>query len=328
MNNTQQLLIKCLADGRFHSGEELGREAGVSRAAVWKHLQQLDALGIDVTRQKGKGYVVAGGLSLLDESRIRSLLSSDAASVLAGLHLLLQTASTNQFLLDRVKSADAHAQACFVERQTAGRGRRGREWVSPFAANIYMSMAWRFTLGVAALEGLSLAVGVAVCEALQAMGYEHLQLKWPNDILLNGRKLAGILIELAGDASGECFVVVGLGLNVNMPEPAAAQIDQPWTDLASISAGLPDRNGIAATLLNGLTPLLSGYERDGFGRYRGAWESRNAYQGQIVSLITPATTVSGVMLGVSDSGGLRLQVDGLEQVHLGGEISLRPRCSA
>lgn len=323
MNSTQQLLIKCLADGCFHSGEELGREAGVSRAAVWKHLQQLDALGIDVTRQKGRGYVVVGGLSLLDADRMQSLLTAEAAALLSALDILLQTESTNQYLLDQVASSGAHAQVCFAERQTRGRGRRGRHWVSPFAANIYMSMSWRFTQGVAALEGLSLAIGVAVCDALQAMGFEHLQLKWPNDILLGGRKLAGILIELAGDVSGECYVVVGLGLNVNMPNSMAMQIDQPWTDLASISTGLPDRNRIAAMLLNGLIPLLSRYEQDGFGRYRGAWESRNAYQGQRVNLITPATTVSGVMLGVSGSGGLRLQVDGLEQVYLGGEVSLR-----
>lgn len=323
MNSSLIRLIECLADGQFHSGEELGRIIGVSRAAVWKHLQQLEDLGLNLVRRKGLGYAIQGGLSLLKDGDIRNNLTGKATSLLNALIIEAQTTSTNQVLLDAVRNGLGHGQVCLAEQQTAGRGRRGRSWISPYAANIYLSAGWRFTQGVTALEGLSLAVGVAVCSALESLGYRQLQLKWPNDVLLRERKLAGILIELAGDVSGECFVIVGIGLNVRMPELSGDAIDQPWIDLASENSGVIDRNQLVAALINELLPMLSDFESDGFAVWKSAWEARNAFLGRPVRLITPASTTEGIMLGVSDSGGVRLNVNGEEELFLGGEISLR-----
>jgi len=323
LSKTLRQLIERLADGQFHSGEELGKLIGVSRAAIWKHLQQLEALGVYLIRRKGLGYALDGGLSLLKEAHIAELLTRQSISSLQSFTVLEQTVSTNQVILDAIRNGRSHGHVCLAEQQTGGRGRRGRTWVSPYAANIYLSLGWRFTQGVTALEGLSLAVGVAVCETLENLGYQHLTLKWPNDILMHQKKLAGILIELAGDASGECYVVIGIGLNVRMPDIAAAGIDQPWIDLASISKSPIDRNQLAAALINSLIMLLSSYEAVGFAGYKSAWESRNAFLNEKVQLITPSKVTEGKMLGVNDSGGVRLEVEGKEALFLGGEISLR-----
>ncbi|SMF45176.1 BirA family transcriptional regulator, biotin operon repressor / biotin-[acetyl-CoA-carboxylase] ligase [Alteromonadaceae bacterium Bs31] len=325
MQSKQTQLLAVLADGNYHSGENLGELLGVSRAAVWKQLQQLEQLGIEVKSQKGKGYCIEGGLSLLSAKSIMAALSSDAAELLTRLDVLNGVDSTNQYLLEKVTQSEVHGLVCTAEQQTAGRGRRGRPWVSPYGGNIYLSLAWRFSQGVAAVEGLSLAVGVAVAQALEGLGCEGLVLKWPNDVLYKGKKLGGILLELAGDASGEFHVIVGIGLNVRMAKGAGAQVDQAWTDLADVGGVSLERNRIIAHLLERLLPMLETYEREGFSQYHSAWEQRNAHLGRTVELESPANTVQGEMLGVTSSGGLRLQVGEREEVFLGGEISVRAK---
>ncbi|WP_236074986.1 biotin--[acetyl-CoA-carboxylase] ligase [Teredinibacter purpureus] len=325
MNEKQLLLVRCLADGEYHSGELLGQIAGVSRAAVWKQLQSLQLLGIEVVSQKGRGYVIKGGLALLSSAALQSALDESAQQMVSKLTILQQTDSTNQAVLNAVPQGAGHGLVVLAEQQTAGRGRRGRVWASPYGANIYLSVGWRFSLGAAALEGLSLAVGVAVAHALKVLGYPQSQLKWPNDVLVDGKKLGGILLEMTGDASGECYVVVGIGLNVRMPVLAGEDIGQPWVDLASLSCseGGRDRSLIAAEILNQLLPLLAGYERMGFSPYRYQWEQLSAHQGQEVVLVTPSEQIKGVQLGVTDAGGVRLQLAVGERVFLGGEISLK-----
>jgi len=328
MNSQQKLLIKSLSDGRYHSGESLGRVAGVGRAAVWKQLKSLEALGLNVTSHRGRGYIIHGGLALLDEQVIVGLLPPNFRSSLNRLELHWQIESTNQWLLDRVVAGgDTHGVVCMAEQQTAGRGRRGREWLSPFGANLYFSVAWRFAQGIAAMEGLSLAVGVAICRALEQLGFSAAQLKWPNDILVCGKKLAGILLEISGDVSGDCHVVVGVGLNVSMPFGVAEKIGQPWVDLQSLLRAdvqqMPHRNTISAAIIEQVLSVLVGYEFKGFQAYRCEWERYSAHIGGDVKLITPRDEIRGVMLGVTDSGGLRMRVDGVERVYLGGELSLR-----
>ncbi|WP_075186048.1 bifunctional biotin--[acetyl-CoA-carboxylase] ligase/biotin operon repressor BirA [Teredinibacter haidensis] len=330
MNSNQLLLIQCLADGEFHSGEKLGELAGISRAAVWKQLQSLQPLGIEVISHKGRGYALGAALSLLGGDKILGRLSEASLPLVSALDVIQQVESTNQTVLQHIGRGGGHGYICLAEQQTAGRGRRGRVWQSPYAANVYLSIGWRFSQGVAALEGLSLAVGVAVAEALCALGYDQPRLKWPNDVLVEGRKLGGILLEMSGDASGDCYIVVGVGLNVRMPEALGASIDQAWVDLASLpakdglKAGL-DRNAVVAALLNELIPLLSNYEQSGFSRYKKRWEKLNAYRDREVSLVMPNSTLDGRMLGVTESGGLRLLVGAEERVFLGGEISVRER---
>jgi birA, biotin-[acetyl-CoA-carboxylase] ligase region len=330
MNSKLYSLLHRLSDGEFHSGEVLGEVAGVSRAAVWKQLQQLQELGVGVVSQRGRGYVIPGGLSLLEARKISAHLQPDVSSRLVGLDILPEVDSTNKFVLERTSMATGHGLVCVAERQKAGRGRRGRTWVSPFGANIYLSVGWSFSQGVAALEGLSLAVGVAVSRALEGLGFLGVQLKWPNDLLVEEKKLGGILLELTGDASGDCSVVTGIGLNVKMPSVMAAHIDQPWADLASLenvrAQSEPeylDRNIIIAAILNELIPMLSAFEGSGFEPYRLEWERLNAHGGSRVNLHTPSQSIEGVVIGVTHAGGLRLMVDGEEKVFLGGELSLR-----
>jgi len=316
-------VLRLMSGGEYFSGEQLGALLGVSRAAVWKQLQLVDALGVSVERKRGKGYRLSRHLSLLGVDKILSFVSEEVKGEISELVVETELASTNKFLMDRCVNRDVvHGVVVTAERQTAGRGRRGREWHSPFAANVYVSIGWSFHQGVSAIEGLSLAVGVAICETLSFFGLHKVELKWPNDILVDGKKLGGVLIELAGDPAGECHVIVGLGLNVVMPSVGVDKIDQPWVDMHSCGIDV-DRNHLMGQLLTRLVTLLSGYEKDRFLAYREAWERLNAHKDQQVSLVTPAKSITGRMLGVTTSGGLRLDVDGEERVFLGGEVSLR-----
>lgn len=317
-------LLPMLADGHFHSGQDLADRLGVSRTAVWKQLNRLEELGLDLESVKGQGYRIPGGLELLEESRLRAGLSETAQSLLGELVLLPTVDSTNAEVLRRLEQGAGTGVVCTAEQQTAGRGRRGREWVSPYARNIYLSLGWEFSQGAAALEGLSLASGVAVCAALQQLGLSGLQLKWPNDVLHQGSKLGGILLEMTGDAAGACQVVLGIGLNVAMPAAPAAAIDQDWTDLARIGGGAaPGRNAVLAALLNELLPLVAGFEQQGFAAWRDAWLALDAFADRAVVLRAGEREMAGVARGVDNRGALQLETTlGLQSLY-GGEISLR-----
>jgi len=315
-------MLDLLADGQFHSGEELGLLLGVSRAAVWKHLQKLEGMGIKLLSVKGRGYCIDGGLDLLDLKKIAEQIRS---TLPIKLNLFHQIDSTNSYLMRHENPA---LQVCLAESQSAGRGRRGRVWVSPFAQNIYCSIGWGFEGGVAALEGLSLAVGLVIVRALQRYGITGLELKWPNDVLYLNRKLAGVLIEIAGDPAGYCQVVVGVGINVAMGDDQDNAISQPWIDLRSILSqqGLPSisRNQLVVTLIDEMVLVLNGYEKAGFSRYCAEWQSLNAHAGQMIELHNGNIVCSGVCVGVNEVGALLLETaQGREMFH-GGEISLRP----
>ncbi len=320
-------LLQLLADGDFHSGEELGELLGVSRTAVWKHLKKLEPLGLSLQSVKGKGYRLEGGLELLDSARIGAGLNAAARDLHSELDIQPVIDSTNTRALARAAAADASGYVCLAEQQTAGKGRRGRRWVSPFGKNIYLSVVWGFGGGAAVLEGLSLAVSVAVVRALRAAageraGLDDIRLKWPNDVLWRDRKLAGILLEMTGDVSSYCQVVTGIGINVAMPAQAGAAIDQAWVDMETI-AGRCSRNQLVAQLLNQLLPLLRDYHTSGFASLRREWELLDAYRDCEVELQTGTQLLAGLARGVDDSGALRLEIDGSEQTFSGGEVSLR-----
>lgn len=315
-------LLALLGDGQFHSGESLGVALGVSRTAVWKQLQKLEELGLTVESVKGQGYRLAGGIELLSRERIQAGLSVQAADYLAQLDIENLCPSTNLQAMAWVEAGHGAGYVCLAEYQSAGRGRRGRQWVSPYGSNIYMSVVAEFQGGVAQLEGLSLAVGVALVRALNQLDVAGVELKWPNDVLCQGRKLAGILLEMTGDVTGACQVVVGVGLNFRMPQAAAAGIDQPWIDLTSVSPEL-SRNELVIAVLNQLLPLLASYAEDGFVLYRKPWEGMHAYQNQKVAMHQGNSVISGKALGVTATGALILDVDGQLQEFSGGEVSLR-----
>jgi BirA family biotin operon repressor/biotin-[acetyl-CoA-carboxylase] ligase len=313
-----------LADGNFHSGQDLADRLGVSRTAVWKQLQRLHALGLELESVRGRGYRIPGGMELLDPEFVRTALSPGAARLLTELVVEPVIDSTNAEAQRRIASGARSGLVCVAEQQTAGRGRRGRQWISPFGRNIYLSLVWEFTRGATALEGLSLAVGVAVARALADCALPPVQLKWPNDILFDGAKLGGILLEMTGDASGVCQVVVGVGINVAMPRSAGGAIDQAWTDLATLNGGTaPGRNRVLTALLDELLPLAAGFERQGFHHWREAWTQLDAFADQAVVMVSGDRRQAGIARGVDERGALQLETTVGHISIFGGELSLR-----
>ncbi|KEA63441.1 Biotin--protein ligase [Marinobacterium lacunae] len=315
-------LLTLLSDGAFHSGRELGEQLGISRSAVWKQIQRLETLGVEVYSVKGRGYRIPSGLDLLDQERFSQALSPEARGRLEQLVFEREVSSTNVLALEALKSG-ARNGLFAAEYQSQGRGRRGREWVSPYAANLCFSLAWRFSAGLAALEGLSLSVGLALREGLQRLGVDDVQLKWPNDLLSQGRKLGGILVEISGDAAGECEVVIGVGINVSMPAAQLEQIGQPCIDVAGLVSGHPGRNVLLATLVESLLQTLDRFECQGFAVMKDQWQQANAHRDAPVRLISGSHEVEGICRGVDDRGALLLESDGRLQAYYGGEISVR-----
>lgn len=314
-------LLRLLSDGEYHSGEAVGDVLGVSRAAVWKQLQKLESLGLTLESTKGKGYRLLEPLALLDDERIRAL--AGAAGLSNQFHLHLDIDSTNAELLRLINSGEANpGDVVLAESQQAGRGRRGREWVSPFAQNLYYSMAWDFEGGAASLDGLSLVVGLSLVQALADYELEGVGVKWPNDILVNGRKLAGILLEITGDPTGLCHVVIGIGVNVNM-RSAAGAIDQPWTSLAQKLSASVDRNALLVRLTQMLAANLQQFEQQGFSGFCDQWAALDAFAGQSVVVTQGAEQIFGTACGVNSKGELLLEVNGQQQAFNGGEVSLR-----
>ncbi|MBA4501603.1 bifunctional biotin--[acetyl-CoA-carboxylase] ligase/biotin operon repressor BirA [Marinobacterium marinum] len=315
-------LLSVLSDGAFHSGSELGRELGISRSAVWKHMQRLQELGLEVYSVKGRGYRLPGGLDLIDGERLREQLRLDEQDErLAVVEVAIETESTNSQGTQALQQG-IPGGLFVAEYQHAGRGRRGRQWLSPLASSLCFTLAWRFNTGVAALEGLSLAVGLALQQALVELGIDQAGVKWPNDLLVGQAKLAGILIEISGDAAGECQVAIGVGLNVALPERLAEALDQPCVDLRTLGF-TGDRTELLGALVLRLVRVLQDFENGGFARLRSAWEAVHVFQGQSVRLTSGAHTFEGVCLGVTDQGGIRLQTDQGTEVFHGGEVSVR-----
>ena len=320
MDNRERLLRR-MADGRFHSGEALGAELGVSRAAVWKTLRGLEAYGLDVQAVPGRGYRLAEPLELLDRRAIRGRVGPDGQDLLTGLEVRPVVDSTNALLRRRAQELPG-GYACLAEYQEAGRGRRGRDWVSPFGRNLYLSLTWHFDGGAADLSGLSLAVAVAVLRALRRNGVDGVGVKWPNDLLWQDRKLAGVLLEVTGEGNGPWRVVTGVGVNVCMPEGAAEAIDQPWVDVETVRAGL-GRNRLAGDLLDELLTAHATYARAGFEPFREDWRAADCIAGREVVLHTGADSLAGRARGVDDSGALLLEAAGAMQRCVAGEVSLR-----
>lgn len=312
-------ILAQLADGQFHSGEELGVALGISRAAVWKQIQKLDQLDIAYSSVKGKGYRLQDAIELLDEDKIRAGLTQR----LDRLDILPSVDSTNTYLLERARDHMGKRYAVFAEKQEQGRGRRGRQWVSPFGKNIYLSLLVSFHGGIAALEGLSLVVAIAVERALARLGIVDIGLKWPNDVYANGKKLAGILLEVTGEYRDHCQVVIGVGLNLALSERDAQHIEQPWAQLSALAPSL-SRNEVAGALLDSLLQHVDAFAREGFAPHQQYWSERDVYHNQSVRLISANTEVRGVVKGVNRKGELLLHTERGMATFNAGEISVRP----
>lgn len=308
-------LISILADGNFHSGEHLGELLGMSRAAINKHIQTIREWGLDVFTVPGKGYSLPSPIQLLDVERILNQLVDKRVTVLPVVD------STNQYLLDRITELQS-GDACIAEYQQAGRGRRGRQWISPFGANLYLSMFWRLDQGPAAAMGLSLVIGIVMAEVLKDLGAQDVRVKWPNDLYLNDRKLAGILVELTGKTGDAAQLVIGAGINLAMRETNANTINQGWINLQEAGINI-DRNELAATLLNELRQSLPQFEIDGLAPFIARWRALDNFIDRPVKLLIGEQQIFGIARGIDQQGALLLDQDGVIKPFIGGEISLR-----
>jgi BirA family biotin operon repressor/biotin-[acetyl-CoA-carboxylase] ligase len=317
-----QQLVRYLSAAETRSGEAIGNELGCSRTAVWKHVGNLRALGVEVEAVAGKGYRLREPLELLEPDSILTGMVADVSRKLRSLQIESSLDSTNA-ALRRMAVEEQHAAVIIAEHQTLGRGRRGRQWHSPFGRNLYLSMGWKFEKALSELGCLPLVVALATAQALSRAGLSGQQVKWPNDLLLDGRKLCGCLVEVQGDSQGPCHAVLGVGLNVHMPASnSTAAIDQPWTDLNSRVPGC-SRNRLASLLLEELLTALESFAANGFDPFREHWAQLDGLAGRDIEVETGNGPVRGKASGIDESGALKLDT-GTQILRLhSGEVSLR-----
>ena len=306
------------------SGATLARTAGVTRAAVWKQIEALRLKGVPVEAKVGGGYRLPWPTELLEAPRIRAALPAEMLADVGMIEVHWDIDSTSSELARRIPVLDDLAFV-MAETQSAGRGRRGRTWLSPPGMNLYLSVLKRFDSGFASLSGLSLAVGVMLIRALDDLGIRTAGLKWPNDVLAGNAKLAGVLVELSGEYSGPCAAIIGVGLNIRLPDSLHERAGQPITDLAALSGGQPPgRNRVAAAVVASLTEGLRSFERHGFAAFAAEYRASDLLQGQPLRVIDPRGEYNATGEGVDERGALRVRRADGEMVSVdSAEISVR-----
>ena len=260
-------ILELLSDGKFHSGQEIGSHLGVTRAAVWKQMQKLRSSGVEFGAVRGLGYRIENGIELLSVEKITRYFSPLAKKICLINDVLSVVDSTNTYARKKVESGPSHGTLIITEYQTSGRGRRGKTWFSPLGGNLALSLIWDFERGTQVLDGLSLAVGVAVRRAFSELGCKGVELKWPNDLQIKGKKIGGILIEMMGDPLGEFTVIIGLGINYKLPRESDEIIGQPHTDVVSEWPNQVSRNALCGSVVNQLIIALLVFERQGFNPF-------------------------------------------------------------
>jgi BirA family transcriptional regulator, biotin operon repressor / biotin---[acetyl-CoA-carboxylase] ligase len=322
----RERLIGLLADGEFHSGEHLARSLGVSRTAVWKHLQGFGELGLELHKVQKRGYRLARPIDLLDAATIRRLVSPDQRRKLRSLDVLSQTDSTNSRLLAVSDLPAGRADVCVAEFQSAGRGRRGRDWIAPFGGAICLSLGWLFPESPRQLSALSLAVGVAVLRALERFDARDIGLKWPNDVLVAGRKVGGVLCELRAEAGGPAYVVIGVGLNVRLGALArraiaATGVQAADLDDAHISV---KRDAVVAALIDELIAAVEAFQREGLLPFIQAWRDADALHGAETQVVIGEALHRGIARGIDADGALMLETPAGVLRFVSGEVTVRP----
>lgn len=319
-------LLRILSDGNYHSGTALGQALHVSRASISNMLREVDRYGLIIHRVHGRGYRWLNPIQWLDRDQIRYYLAEEADAL--AIEVVETVESTNSLLLQRAMNHDIAAskskQVLVAELQTQGRGRRGRTWFSGLGDSLTFSILWPSQCAVNALSGLSLAVGVAIVRALTSLKICDVSLKWPNDVLFDHSKLAGVLIELHGDMLSPGTVIIGIGLNFKLSNATKNQVDQKIIDIVSIIGSIPDRNQLLAVLLKKLIKVLDVFELSGFEPFAKEWERYHAYQGKAIQVNFPDGTIkNGVAIGIASDGALQINTStGIVQLR-SGEISLR-----
>ncbi|CAI87948.1 MULTISPECIES: bifunctional biotin--[acetyl-CoA-carboxylase] ligase/biotin operon repressor BirA [Pseudoalteromonas] len=316
-------ILNALNQGGFISGQVLGEQLGISRAAISKHIKSLQEMGLDIFKVTGKGYSLNSQVGLLNQAQIQQHYQAlGATTAKVEVHPIID--STNSELMRRIQAKTELESGTVIvaEMQQLGRGRRGRVWQSPFGANLYYSYFWRLDDGIQAAMGVSIVVGLAVYDAIKALYNIEVELKWPNDIYLNKQKLAGVLVELDAQPQGPCQLVIGIGINLQMPESFSQHIDQAWTDLSQHTQQL-NKNQLVASLTYYLEQRLEQYSESGLQSMHQQWNALNAFAGECVELNTGHRSWRGICEGIDPQGGIRIRQDGEVKSYYGGEISLR-----
>lgn len=319
----QRQLLEQLSDCSFHSGEELAQLLGVSRTAIWKQIQSLRSdYNLDIHAVHGRGYRLADSLELLNADQITDALSMQQLKMLGQLQIHVSVDSTNSHLKKQMLQGIDSGSVCLSEYQSAGRGRRGRGWVSPFGCNLYLSLYWRFERSMTEIGGVSIAVGTVLASVLSEQT-ANVALKWPNDVLVDGKKIAGILVDVQGAADGPVDAVIGIGVNLHLPAHASRQIDQPWTDLQRQGDKAILRNQFAARLLGEMLEAMELFQHHQLTPFVPRWRQYDLFHGEQVTLFHPDRKIRGIHKGIADDGSLLLEVGGRVCRFQSGEVSLR-----
>jgi len=321
-----QRVFQRLDARSFQSGETLAEGLSVTRAAVWKAVEQLRELGVQLDAQTNRGYRLGAGVSPLLAERIAALLPPTVRDQIETLQVEWSLDSTNTRLLESFPPAANRAAVILAEHQWGGRGRRGRGWVAPPGGALCLSIAWQYPDMPDDLSALSLVTGVAVVNALSALGVRDLRLKWPNDLVTARGKLGGILIEMRAEAGGPVHVVIGIGINVLLDDAARGAVQATGNiadDLGMQGVPVPDRNAIVAALLGNLVPSLQDFPRHGLTPYLATWQQCDALQGQEVRVENAGEITRGVARGIDAHGALLLETPGGVQRFISGEVSVR-----
>lgn len=322
LSTTQLQLLDFLADGQCYSGNSLGDRLTMTRSAVWKHIEQLRDWGIAIHRIAGQGYQLAAPLILLNEQKIRNALAKTPFNKALQLHLSTEINSTNLKLKELIPTTAL--AVCCAEKQTQGRGRFGRHWVSPFGENIYFSAGWQWQGCLSRLSGLSLVVSLAVLACLKDQGIEHdILVKWPNDVLWQQKKLAGILVEINAESHGNAQIIIGIGINVNTDTQKQQLPDKPWCSLYEITGHYFDRNHLIASLIYRLDDYMNQFFLQGFAGFHHHWQAVDFLKEKFITLAQINHSLSGKACGVNKQGQLQV-IDNHGNLHAisSGEASL------
>jgi BirA family biotin operon repressor/biotin-[acetyl-CoA-carboxylase] ligase len=327
-----QRTFAALADGALHSGESLAEAAGVTRSAVWKSIEALRELGLQIDAATHRGYRLVHPTAALDAGAIRAALDPQARSTLGRLEVEWTLPSSNAALLGREPPPPGTLDVLLVENQTAGRGRRGRSWLAPLGGSLALSLAASLDPLPRDLGALSLAIGVCTLRALAVRGARGLRLKWPNDLLTSAGKAGGILIDLRAESGGPAHVVIGVGLNLRLDDPvraAVAQAGNVAADLAGAGLDPARRNGIAAALVNEYLRGVASFAREGFAPFAAEWGAADALRDRPVRVFGGTGEQVGVARGIDASGALQLELpDGRRVPVVSGEVSVRAEAEA
>ena len=315
------VVLRALADGRTRTRDTLARECGIDGTALDEALAQLDDLGVVLLSEQG-AISLPRSVDLLDAGRIRRAVRRLGPEAV---HVRFAVDSTNSVLARRLREGARAPELCAAEIQTAGKGRRGRRWISGLGQSLVLSVSWRFDAPAGGLSGLSLAAGVALVEALAAGGFDGVMLKWPNDLVVDDRKLAGILVEVSRSGPDSAGCVAGVGFNLDLALVDSGRIDQPWTDFARAFGRVPARSTMAAQVADALLDACEQFRDHGLEPFAARWRERDALHGRPVRVLSGGTPIDGTARGIDGDGALLVEHSAGMIRCESGEVSVRAR---